>query len=303
MAITINEFDVYYINGKIIDINGSTFTISVTSPFTCEVKFHCNLGYYNILHPPISSKYTWISWVQGDGHPSSSEAAAYYNTKNKCFYKKESGRASEWEAIGFEDLYDDNPLLFTENPNSIQEEKYWFFQDRYMSILQKEQSCSFSAYAMHRIKGDWSSIQSNQVKRHPEDYDWIYDPDSFSVKRWDTESIDDLVKEIRPSRDCLKQLLQSEEWDAESIDDLVKKIKPSREAVEHLSKFYEENDRKVKRENRERRWKKIKSTPKRLQNWLDDYDKLMIAIITLASGAVGLEVIKAIIRIITSSEN
>lgn len=225
MAITINKSHKYYISGKIIKIRNSTLIISVTSPFTCEIEFYCSLGHYEALYPPISPKYTWIDWVQGDGHPSISEASAYYNTKDKCFYKKESDRASEWEAIDFEDLYNDDPLLFAKDPNIIQEKTYWFFRDRYMSILQKEQLCEFSAYVVR--KEDRCSIRSQQIERPPDDYDyfWIYDPDSFYIKKWDEASIDDLVKGIRPSRDCLKQLLKSEKWDAESIDDLVKKIR------------------------------------------------------------------------------
>ena len=51
MATTINTYDRYDIRGKIIDISGDIFTISVTSPFTCEIKFYCSPEYYNILHP------------------------------------------------------------------------------------------------------------------------------------------------------------------------------------------------------------------------------------------------------------
>ena len=205
MAITINESHKYNISGKIIKIRNSTLIISVTAPFTCEIEFYCSSLHYDVLHPSISSKYTWISWVEGGGHPSIPEASAYYNTRDKCFYKKESGRASEWEAIDFEDLYDDNPSLFTKDPNIIQEKKYWFFQDRYMSILQKEQLCEFSAYALHENR----SVHNIKVEKRPDEYFWIYDPDTFRAEKWDTESIDDLVKEIRPSRDCLKQLLKS----------------------------------------------------------------------------------------------
>ena len=170
----------------------------------------------------------------------------------------------------------DNPSLVTNNSNTIQHQKeYQFFQYRYMSVLQKEQSCEFSAYAIR--KEDRRSVHSQQVERHPDDYDyfWIYDPDSFCGKKWDEASIDDLVKEIRPSR----------------------------ATVEHLSESYEADDQEVKREERKRKWQEVKSTPKRLQNWLDEYDKLMIAVITLVSGAVGVELIKVIIKIITPSEN
>ena len=240
MTITINESDAYHIRGKIIKINDSIFTISVTSPFTSEIKFHCRPEHYDMLR------------------------------------------------------------------NSTQEQKkYWFFRDKYMSILQNEQLCHFSAYAIDTSNKDRHSVRNQEVDRHPDDYHylWIYDPDSFYGEKWDEASIDDLVKETRPSRDCLKQLLKSERWDEASIDDLVKETRPSRDCLKQLLKSYEDDDRDAKKEEWKRRWEKIKSTPKRLQNWLAEYDKLIIAIITLASGAVGLEVIKAIIRIITSSEN
>ena len=270
MAFTIKKSDVYYISGKIIDINGSTFTISVTSPFTCEIKFHCSLGHYYLLHP-LSSEYNWRGLQ--DAHPDVTEAAAYYNTEEKCFYKKESGTESEWKLEDFEDIYYDNRNL--ENPNLFEEDserwlaKYFFFYFRYCSILHKEQLCEFSAYALDENR----SVQKPQVERHPNDYHWIYDPDSFEAKKWDTESIDDLVREIRPSRECLNQLLES----------------------------YKDDDSKAKKENWKKRWQGVKSAPKRLQNWFAEYDKLMIAIITLVSGAVGAELIKAIISILTSS--
>ena len=249
MAITINESDKYHITGKIIKIRNSTLIISVTSPFVSEIEFYCNSEHYDVLHPPASSKYNWISWVQGAGHPNVSEASAYYNTTDKCFYKKESGGASEWETTDFEDIYNDNPSLVTKNPNIIQgQKKYWFFQDRYMAILQKEQLCEFSAYVIRKEGG--CSVYSQQVERHPNDYDyfWIYDPDTFRAEKWDAESIDDLVREIRPSRECLNQLLES----------------------------YDDDDEKVNKEKWKRRREKIKSTPERLQNWLGKYDKIWL---------------------------
>ena len=247
MAIIIHEYDKYSIKGKIIDINNSsTLIISVTSPFICKIKFHCNSEHYDTLHPQVSSKYNWIDWVRDDAHPFETEASAYYNTKDKCFYRKESGIESEWERTDFEDIYNDNPHLLVKNSNM--QEKYQFFLYKYMSILHKEQLCYFSAYAIHRINRDWHSIHNKQVERHPDDYFWIYDPDSFRGEKWDTESIDDLVMGIRPSKDCLRQLLE----------------------------FYKADDREVKKEKWNRIRETIKSTPERLQNWLTKYDKIWI---------------------------
>ena len=208
MALIIHRYTDYGITGKIIDVNdrSSTLTISVTSPFVSEVKFHCSSYHYDILHPP-TFKYNWISWVQGDGHPNEPEASAYYNTEDKCFYKKESGSESEWERTDFEDIYDDNPNLLGKNRNM--QEKYGFFLFKYIPILHKEQVCHFSAYAVQRDNIDSHSIQNNQVKRHPEDYFWIYDSDTFHGEKWDAESIDGLVQEIRPSRNCVEWLLES----------------------------------------------------------------------------------------------
>jgi hypothetical protein len=273
MAITINEFDRYNISGKIISKhkNNGTFTIFVTSPFTCEIKFYCSLEHYHVLHPP-AFKYNWMDLQ--DSHPSISEASAYYNTQHKCFYKKESNSKSEWKPADFADIYDDNPNLLRRNTNRYPVQ-YDLFLNKYVSILQKEQLCNFSAYALHKTNRDWYSVQGPQVARHPDDYFWIYNPNSFYAEKWEAESIDDLVKEIRPSRECVNQLLES----------------------------YEDDDREADKEKWERRWEKIKSTPKRLQNWLDAYDKLMIAFITLVSGAIGAEIIKGVISIITSLKN
>ena len=277
MELTINKSDVYYIRGKIIDIEEARgiFTISVTHPFTCdcEIKFHCESGHYYLLHPVPSiyedpSKYNWIGLHET--HPPVAGASAYYNTEVKCFYKKESGTESEWKHEDFKDIYYDNPNLFRKNSDRWLAE-YFFFLRRYRSILHKEQLCEFSAYALHESR----SVKNKQVERHPDDYFWVYDPDTFRAEKWDTESIDDLVKDIRPSRDCLQQLLKS----------------------------YEDDDRDTKKEKWERRCETIKSTPKRLQNWLAEYDKLIIVLITLASGAIGAAVIKAIISMITSPKN
>ena len=114
MAITIDKSDRYWIRGKIVHISGSALTISVISPFTCEIKFDCRPAHYNILHPPVFSEYNWMD-LQG-AHPGVTEAAAYYNTKDKCFYKKESGRGSEWKSTDFEDIYDDNEDIYNDNP-------------------------------------------------------------------------------------------------------------------------------------------------------------------------------------------
>ena len=48
------------------------------------------------------------NWMKDNDHPNVTEASAYYNTGDKCFYTKESG---EWEPTDFEHIYYDNPNL------------------------------------------------------------------------------------------------------------------------------------------------------------------------------------------------
>ena len=254
MELTINTSDSYWIRGKIIDIDGDRgiFTISVTHPFTCEIKFHCESGHYYLLHPISSmyegpSKYNWFGL--DETHPPGTGASAYYNTERKCFYKKESGTESEWKHEDFEDIYYDNPNLFKKSLDSRWLAKYFFFLRRYRSILHKEQLCEFSAYALDKN----CSVKSRQVERYPNDYYWIYDPDTFEGKKWDTESIDDLVKEIRPSRECLKQLLKS----------------------------YRDDDWKAIKENLKRIVERIKSTPKRIEDSIGKYPRSLWFILTL----------------------
>jgi hypothetical protein len=270
MAINFEEYDKYSIKGKIIDMNdSSTLTISVTSPFISEIseiKFHCNSEHYDTLHPPASPKYDWIDWGGDDAPPIAVKASASYNTKEKCFYKKESGLASRWKRTDFEDIYNDNPNLLRKNMNM--QEKYKFFLYKYMSILHKEQLCHFSAYAIDSIDRNPRFINSNQVKRHPGDYFWIYDPDTFHGEKWDAESIDDLVKEIRPSKDCLGQLLEA----------------------------YKADDRDVQKEKWRRGWKTIKSTPERLQNWLTKYDKIWYILTSSLVGALVTLIVSSIIN-------
>ena len=269
MAINFDKYnDKYSIKGKIINVNdkSSTLTISVTTPFISVIEFHCSSEYYDALHPPVSSKYEWIAWVRDDAHPIVTEASAYYNTKDKCFYKKESGSESEWERTDFDDIYSDNPHLLTKNSNS--RVKYEFFLYRYKSILHKEQLCSFSAYATDWDNRNWHSIRNKQVERHPNDYTWIYDPDTFQGEKWDTESIDGLVKEVLPSRECLEELL----------------------------KRHDAADEELKRKEREERRERIKSIPGHLQNWLTKYDKIWYILTSSLVGALVTLIVSSIIN-------
>ena len=276
MALIIDPFDKYSIKGKIINVNdkSSTLTISVTSPFIRVIEFHCSSEYYDVLHPPVSSKYEWIDWVRDNAHPIMTEASAYYNTEDKCFYKKESGSESEWERTDFDDIYSDNPHLLTKNLNM--QEKYQFFLFKYMSILHKEQLCHFSAYAIDTTnRNNWHSIRNKQVERHSGDYFWIYDPDTFHGEKWDAESIDGLVKEVLPSRECLEELI-------------IKKVLPSRECLEELLKRHNVADKESRREERKEKCERIKSIPKRVENFIGKYPRLLWLIITLGTFLVGI---------------
>lgn len=260
MVITINTRDRYLIQGKIVDIPGDgTLVIFVTHPFSSKIKFTCFPIQYNYIHSSRLSKYNWLGLDSGS-HPQVWEASAYYNTEQKSFYKKESDSESEWKAADFEDIYRDNSRLLTNDLHSYQKE-HKFFVDRYIPILQKEQPCEFSAYALQEInEGNWQSVNSSQVERYPNDRDylWIYDPDTFRAEKWDTESIDDLAKEVRPSKECVKQLLKS----------------------------YEDDDRKAKKEQRNRVWQTIKSTPKRFEDFLRNYKQSTIGLGGVIVGAV-----------------
>ena len=263
MAIIFDEYDKYSIEGKIVDINdrSSTLIISVTSPFMNEVKFYCDSYHYDMLHP-TKFTYSWINWVPDSAHPVVSEAAAYYNTNDKCFYKKEPGSESKWERADFKDIYEDNPNLLKKNTNALQE-KYQSFLYKYKLILHKGQICHFSAYVIKRTDGKLHSVRGQEVERHPNDYDytWIYDPDTFRGEKWDAESIDGLAKEIRPSRECLNQLLAS----------------------------YEAEDQKAKRKDRTEWWEGKKSTCKnvvdRLNQNLKEYKPTYTFIFGLAGGS------------------
>lgn len=272
MAITINTRDRYLIKGKIVDIPGDgTLVIFVTDPFSSKIEFTCFPMQYNYIHSSRLSKYNWLGLGRGS-HPQAWEASAYYNTEQKSFYKKESDSESngesEWKVADFEDIYRDNSRLLTNDLHSYQKE-HKFFVDRYIPILQKEQPCKFSAYALQEInEGNWQSVNSSQVERYPNDRDylWIYNPDTFRGKKWDTESIDDLVKEVRPSKGCVKQLLKS----------------------------YEDDDRKAKKEQRNKVWETIKSTPKRFEDFLGKYKQS-----TIGLGGVIVGAILAIVALLT----
>lgn len=264
MAITINTRDRYFIKGKIVDVAGDgTLAIFVAQPFSCRIKFTCYPIQYNYIHSSRLSKYNWLGLDRGS-HPQVWEASAYYNTEQKHFYKKESGEddgESTWKAADFEDIYHDNSRLLINDLHSYQKE-HKFFVDRYIPILQKEQSCAFYAYALQEIdEGNYQSVNSSQVERYPDDrdYHWIYDPDTFYVEKWDTESIDDLAREILPSRECLEELL----------------------------KRHDASDEKLKKEKRKEKWEWIKSTPKRIENFLAKYSRLSWLLITLGAFFVG----------------
>ena len=268
MAITINTHDKYFIKGKIVDIaNNGTLVICVTHPFSSKIKFTCFSMEYNYIHSSRLSKYNWLGLNSGS-HPETWGPSAYYNTEQKSFYKKESDGESEWKAADFEDIYRDNSHLLTNDLHSYQKE-HKFFVDRYIPVLQKEQSCAFYAYALQKTnEGNQQSVNSSQVERYPDDRDylWIYDPDTFYVEKWDTESIDNLVKEVRPSKECVKQLLKS----------------------------YGDDDRKARKEKWNRVWETIKSTPKRFEDFLGKYKQS-----TIGLGGVIVGAILAIVALLT----
>ena len=104
------------------------------------------------------------------------------------------------------DHYLDYLRPFEPNKNDLIRGIYEFVPRKYMKILHKGQSCVFSAYALDE---EGKSVNSRGVENRPDEYMWICDSNSFKAEKWDEASIDDLVKEIRPSRKCLKQLLKS----------------------------------------------------------------------------------------------
>ena len=258
MGITIRQNDRYFIKGKIVETaSNGTLVIFAAQPFSCEIKFTCFPIQYNCIHSSRLSKYNWLG-VSGGSHPGTWEAAAYYNTAG-YFYKKESASESdgnpEWKTADFEDILYDNSHLRTNDSHSYQKE-HKFFEDRYIPILEKGMLCSFYAYALEEVdEGNLKSVHSKQVERHPNDYDdrWIYDPDSFRIEEWNAESIEGLVREILPSREC----------------------------VEDLRKRH----RAIDKESRRKQWRElcesIKSIPKRIENHLQEYSRLSWFIINL----------------------
>ena len=150
----INERDGYYIMGKIISINRNSLTISVTSPFTKKIDFHCSGSYYERIHPPKSFEYDWEGLR--NSHPIITEASTYYNTVHKSFFKKESGTESEWKVIDFEDNYDRDLNLHNKEQKVL--EKYYFFTDRYLLTLHKGQLCRFVAYAFDKNNRNNGSV-------------------------------------------------------------------------------------------------------------------------------------------------
>ena len=267
MATTIRQNDRYFIKGKIVETaSNGTLVIFVTHPFSCQIKFTCFPAQYNYIYSERLSDYNWLG-LSGGSHPLGwGIAAAYYDTEKKCFYKKEAGNASdgdpEWEVTDFKDIYDDNPRLLTNDLHSQQKE-HQFFVDRYIPILQKGMLCRFYAYALEEVdEGNWKSVRSKQVERHPNDYDdhWIYDPDSFRIEEWNAESIEGLVKEILPSRECVEELLKRHR----AID--------------------KESRRKIPKEI----WEWIKSTLKCFENHLQKYPRVSWFILTSGMLLIGI---------------
>ena len=274
MGTTIHQRDRYFIKGKISETpSRDALIIFVSQPFSCKIEFTCFPTQYNYIHSSRLSKYDWLDLHRE--HPPCWRAAAYYNTEHKHFYKKESADESsgnpEWKVTDFEDIFYDNSHLRTNEFHSQQKE-HKFFLDRYIPILQKGMLCSFYAYALEEVdEGNWKSVHSKQVKRYPNDYDdhWIYDPDSFCIEEWNAESIEGLVKEILPSRECLEELL----------------------------KRHDAADEELKKEKRKERREWIKSIPKRIENRLQSYPRTLWLIIS--GGTLALGIITLIYAILT----
>lgn len=111
------------------------------------------------------------------------------------YYLRLPSSNTEWDDRGF-----------FKNVKNGTPSKYEFITRKYMEILHKEQKCCFYAYALNQ---EGNSVKNRGVETRPDEYNWIYDPNNFTAEKWDTETIDDLVKEIRPSMGCVMQILKS----------------------------------------------------------------------------------------------
>ena len=212
--------------------------ILVTSPFVEEIHIECDHD--------ISNEYwnTYSLLAPQAEHPEGENRKIYYNTREKYYYR------SEWREKNPEQQESKSGYIWVEaNSEDIVEharqcEK---LQAHYRSYhdIHKGQLCVFRGYAVDP-NGDFKkpSTVESMFDRHK----WFYNPWSFKVSLLDENTIDGLVKEILPSRECLEESLER----------------------------HDAADDELKRQEWKRKWERIKSTPERLQKWLTKYNQIFL---------------------------
>ena len=227
--------------------------ISVTSPFVEEIHIESD----DNIHKAYSETYSLLP-PQAE-HPKGEYRSIYYNTEEQRYYrsewrpKKPELEESEW---GYIWVITDSEYI-TKHAKRCEK-----LQAHYRSYhdIHKGQLCVFTGYAIDP-NGDFKKPSTIESKLILDDRTkWFFNPWSFKVSLLDENTIDGLVKEILPSRECLEESLER----------------------------HDAADDELKRQERNKRWQSIKSIPKRVENFIGRYPRLLWLIITFGMLLVGI---------------
>ncbi len=255
--------------------------ILVNHPFNAEISIIMNTDTWN-KYVNYSVSRNWRGFL--DNHPKECNSMDFYcNPQEGKFYMGSSTddkNYSVWEETTLEKIVNISRLA-------------WEFSRHIhtdYNRLHAGQTCEFYAYAIDNNDRLYkpSTIEDNFPK-----YKWIYNPLTFKAHDITSESIEHLIAKTPPPKLVADKIIlnhiqefQHSKTNGLNIDGLVKEIRPSRECLKQLLESYEAEDQKTWVEKWKKRWQGIKSSPERFRIWLDKYDKMMIGLGGLIVGVI-----------------
>ena len=257
--------------------------ILVNHPFNAEISIIMNTDTWN-KYVNYSFERKWKGFL--DSHPKECNSMDFYcNPQEGKFYMGSSTddeNYSVWEETTLEEIVNISRLAWTFSRHIHTD----------YNRLHAGQTCEFYAYAIDNNDRLYkpSTIEDNFPK-----YKWIYNPLTFKAHDITSESIEHLIAKTPPPKLVADKIIlnhiqefQHSKTNGLNIDGLVKEVLPSRECLEGLLERHDAADEELKRKEWKEKSERIKSIPKRVENFIGKYPRLLWLIITLGTFFVGI---------------
>ena len=147
------------------------------------------------------------------------------------------------------------------------------------------QRCEFKAYA---IDANDNLCKPSSIKKDFHEYQWIFYPTTFKAHDITSDSIEHLIAKTPPPKLVADKIIlnhiqefQHSKTNGLNIDDLVQEIRPSRDCVEWLLESYKTEDRKTKRKDKKEKWENKKNKWKNRLDRFEQYPNTIKIIITV----------------------